>query len=112
MMRTYKHKGIRVIESNFLLSFNKSARGAALGWVILHKIPKHLHHRVAGSVAPYKTDYEICSDNGCKPLDAILRHEATHIDRQQEYGVLKWMYKYFTDKEFHDNEERIAREAE
>lgn len=110
-MRFYRYKGIRVIESNILLSHNKSARGAAIGYVILHKIPDSTLSRRMSADEWIQMD-QICSDNGCKTLDAVLMHEREHILRQQEYGVLRWFWRYIWDKQFRLDEEQHAKDKE
>lgn len=108
-----------VIESNILLAHNKRSRGAALGWVILHKNREYRYKAYAAInsevvINDYQEEW-LCSDSGCKTLERVLRHEHLHCDRQVKDGIIgfiKWMYKYKKDKTFHEEEERLARQAE
>ena len=54
----------------------------------------------------------VTSETGHKKYDHVLKHEQEHIKRQKELGVLKWFYKYLTNKDFKESEEAIARMAE
>jgi len=76
-------------------------RGLACGWLIIIRKPDRF-----GLVR---------STTGFKTLRAVLRHEHTHCVRQTEdgiFGFIKWVYKYYTDEKFHQEEERIAVAAE
>lgn len=136
-MKLYIHKSPftgkkrLVIESNILLAHNRRSRGAALGWIILHKIP--VYGEWDGKMFSVNGDgYYVCSDSGCKRIERVLNHEHWHCDSQtcviegdpknyekrkvpfwrQVPNVIKWMYKYKKDKTFHEEEERLARQAE
>ena len=40
--------------------------------------------------------------------ESLLRHERVHSYRQKKYGLTKYLYRYWTDKEFRWQEEQHA----
>ena len=42
----------------------------------------------------------------------LFEHENLHSERQEEYGVNKWLWKYITDKSFKWQEEKLAYKRE
>ena len=91
---TYQYKGVRVIETDFVLSvLNENARGMVLRYVILHKKPL--------------SNGQICTPTGCKSVDRVLKHEYCHIEQQRQMGMV-YFYHYLTDKQFELEMEREA----
>lgn len=95
-----QYKGIKVYQAGWLINLlsSKNSRGMALGWFILIRKPDAMGY--------------VTSATGRKTLDRLLKHEYTHIERQQAMGVFKWFWKYWTDSWFKFDEERIALESE
>ncbi len=57
---------------------------------------------------PPKIYENLISDQPDPVYVAILAHEFTHVERQQDFGVLKWLALYLLSAEFRVNEELIA----
>ena len=62
-------------------------------------------------VTIYPNIYYPDSDNP-KLEKEIVTHENVHLKQQSEYGLLKWMWRYFTNKAFRLDQEAKAMAVE
>lgn len=111
-MRIYKHKGWPVVESTWLINLiNKNARGMAPFWFVLIREPI-LTTQTGMFNTGEPLESAVCSSTGCKPTEHVLDHEVDHLERYKKIGRLKAMYLLLTDKDFREEDEKHAKEAE
>lgn len=62
-------------------------------------------------VTIYPNIYYPCDSNPSLESE-IVAHEKVHLKQQSEYGLLKWMWRYFTNKTFRLDQEAKAMAVE
>ena len=82
----------------------------------LWKLSKLLSERTAHGIYPhvYLPESLYTDFSSVKPSSKVLsvvEHEKKHVERQQEFGWLRWLILYVISSEFRLNEELAATEA-
>lgn len=97
-----------------LLVFLSGCRGFALDekWAPLTRVqecPLVLEEAKGVTVGEtlYVKNYDNWKNSDENTLNAHLAHEQVHAIRQKS-GILSWLWKYFTDKEFMKYEEQLG----